>query len=81
MNVKDRMPESSLVTVYTCFDLEQAEFIRKMLGDQNIPSEIGGIDQNELARSLGIEILVRQKDAGRAGDAIKIHLLKKSKPR
>ena len=67
-------PESRLTTVYTVNDSVQAEIIKNMLVDHDIPCEIGGEHQAGFTGTLSIEIIVRETDALRATKIIDAHL-------
>ena len=66
-------PDTKLITVHTVNDSVQAEMIKNMLADHEIPAEIGGEHQAGFTGTLPVEIIVREPDAEKAREFIKIH--------
>ena len=61
-----RTPQTRLVTAYTVNDPVQAELIKNMLVDHDIPCQIGGEHQAGFTGTFSIEIIVRESDQQRA---------------
>ena len=66
-------PDTKLVTVHTVNDPVIAELIRNTLHDHEIPCELDGEHQAGFTGTLGIGIIVREGDAEKALEFIKIH--------
>ena len=66
-------PEVHLVTVYQSTDVVEAELIRNLLVDHEVPAEVDGEHQAGFTGVLKVGILVRQEDAQRAAEIIQEH--------
>ena len=66
-------PNAKLVTVYTVNDPVIAELIRNTLHEHEIPCELDGEHQAGFTGTLEIGIIVRETDAEKALEFIKIH--------